>query len=152
MKLSMIAMLLLTLFACGTSIKDKEQVEMEMDAHIALNVINEYVANCNALKDPGKWVENHKLLSKEFKKDYKELIAEAYKNDPELGLGFDPIFNAQDYPEKGFEVSSVLPKERMVILRGIDMPDFILTTRLVETGNQWLLDGAGVVRIPKPKK
>lgn len=146
MKLFITMILLATLFACDAPTKE---ISKDFDAQISLEVLNDYVANCNDLKDPGKWVENHQLLSKDFKKDYKEMITQAYKDDPELGLGFDPIFNAQDYPEKGFKISSVLLEKRMVILEGIDMPTFTVATKLVEINGEWFLDGAGVIRIPK---
>ncbi len=149
MKPLIILTFLVTLFACETP---KKEVKTEVDARIALEVMNNYVANCNALKDPQKWVQNNRLLSHDFKEAYKSMIEDAFKEDPEMGLGFDPILNAQDFPEKGFKVSSVLLEKRMVILEGIDMPDFTVATRLVEINGKWLLDGAGAIRIPKPEK
>lgn len=149
MKLLTTLIFLATLFACDTPTKE---ISKDFDAQISLEVLNDYVANCNDLKDPGKWVENHKLLSKDFKKDYKEMMVQAYKDDPELGLGFDPILNAQDYPEKGFEIVSKDPESGMVKLQGVGGIGFEIDTRLVEVNGQWLLDGAGVIRIPKSKK
>lgn len=147
----MTLLVIATLFSCETSVKTTEnsQNKTEMDPQVALDVMNDYVSNCNALKDAGKWVENQGLLTREFKKDYKNMMEEAWKDDPEMGLGFDPIFNAQDYPEKGFEIKSVDSKTGVVTLQGVDWPDFIIATKLVEVNGKWLMDGAGVIRMNK---
>ncbi len=140
-----------TLFSCETSVKTTEnsQNKTEMDPQVALDVMNDYVANANAGKDAEKWVKNQKLLTDDFKKDYRKMMEDAWKDDPEMGLGFDPIFNAQDYPEKGFEIKSVDSKTGLVTLQGLDWPDFIVATKLIEVNGEWLVDGAGVIRIPK---
>lgn len=141
--------ILFTFVSCGTPTNnpDNSTGEKEMDPQIALDVMNDYVENCNARKDSDKWVENQKLLTDDFKKDYRKMMEDAWKDDPEMGLGFDPIFNAQDYPEKGFEIKSVDSKTGLVTLQGIDWPDFNVVTRLTKVNGMWLLDGAGVIRM-----
>jgi len=148
MKLILAAILITSLFACGTPNKDSNN-EQGMDPQISLNAMNDYVKSGSALKDPAKWVRNNQLLSPDFKKGYDKMISDAYKDDPEMGLGFDPILNAQDFPEKGFEIKSVDSKRGLVVLQGIDWSDFVVKTKLVEVNGQWLVDGAGVIRMPK---
>lgn len=151
MKKAMILLVVIGLFSCETSVETSENStdKTEMDPQVALDVMNDYVANCNALKDPEKWVENQKFLTEDFKKEYKQMMKEAWEDDPEMGLGFDPIFNAQDYPEKGFSIMAKNQKKGVVTLQGVDLPDFVVVTRLVAVDGQWLLDGAGVIRMPK---
>jgi hypothetical protein len=151
MKLLMTILLVATLFSCDTSVKKAESSpdKTEMDLLVALKVLNSYTANCNALKDAGKWVENQELLTEEFKKDYQKMMKEAWEDDPEMGLGFDPVFNAQDYPEKGFKfMRERRPENSKVDLQGIDS-DLIVTVRLKEVNGKWLVDGMGVIRMPK---
>lgn len=151
MKKLMTLLFIATLFSCETSVKttDSSPNKTEMDPQVALEVMNAYVANCNALKDAEKWLENQKLLTDDFKNDYKKMMKEAWENDPEMGLGFDPILDAQDFPEKGFEIKSVDSKTGLVVLQGVDWPDFIVATKLVEVNGKWLVDGAGAIRMPE---
>lgn len=149
MKNRLFLLLVTALFSCETPVKNQEAPRQEVvpDQQVALKVLNDYVSNCNALKDAGKWVENNDLLTADFKKDYNKIMREAWEDDPELGLGFDPIFNAQDYPEKGFKiVSNEEPRNPVITLRGIDM-DITVKVKLKEINNKWLVDGMGVIRM-----
>ncbi len=147
----MTLLIIATLFSCETSDKTTEnsQNKTEMDPQVALDVMNDYVANANAGKDAEKWVKNQQLLTDDFKKDYRKMMEDAWKDDPEMGLGFDPIFNAQDYPEKGFEIKSVDSETGLVTLQGVYWPEFIVATKLSQVNGVWLVDGAGVIRMPK---
>ncbi len=146
----MLLLLVSSLFSCETSVETtKSSLEkIEIDPQVALDVLNDYVANCNAMKDAGKWVENQKLLTDDFKKDYKKMMKEAWENDPEMGLGFDPIFDAQDYPDDGFKISSKKSSDdSIIILEGENGEN--VNVRLVEMNGKWLVDGAGAIRIPE---
>lgn len=149
MKILMILLLITSLFSCETSVTHTQstQTKNELDPQVALDVMNDYVASCNALKDAGKWVENSELLTDDFKKDYKQLMKEAWEDDPEMGLGFDPIFNAQDYSEKGYVISSFDEKSGLVILKGVDSPDYKVKLLVKMVDDHCLVDGAGVIRI-----
>ncbi|AEA45771.1 hypothetical protein [Fluviicola taffensis] len=136
--------------SCTTG--NKEVSNTDFDSLVALKFMNEYVALCNKRIDPKPWVGSNKLLSDAFKKEYKELFEIAYAEDPEMGLDFDPIFDAQDYPDKGFEISSLNSKTRTVIIQGIDSPDFKVTLKVKKINNEWLVDGAGVIGVPKNQR
>lgn len=121
---------------------------------IALSFINDYVKHCDNKESESKiteWIEGNKLVTKEFKKTYKDLIDEARKEEPELGLGFDPIFDAQDYPEEGFEFLTSDNGE-YVTVRGKDWPTFTTVIRVRLVGNKWMVDGAGIINIPQDKQ
>jgi hypothetical protein len=121
---------------------------------VALSFINDYVKHCDDKESEPKtteWIEGNKLVTKEFKKAYKNLIDEARRKEPELGLGLDPIFNAQDYPEKGFELLKSDNGE-YVTVRGKDWPTFTTVIRLILTGDKWIVDGAGIINIPEDRR
>jgi hypothetical protein len=121
---------------------------------VALTFINDYVKHCDNKGSESKtteWIEGNKLVTKEFKKAYRDLIDEGKKKEPELGLGFDPIFNAQDYPEKGFEFLKSDNGE-YVTVRGKDWPTFTTVIRIRLTGDRWMVDGAGIINMPQHKQ
>jgi len=121
----------------------------------AVAFANAYIANCNKEKSPlsvEQWVSANKLTTTRFKTELKKMLAEAYQEDPELGLDADPIFDAQDYPDKGFELDSFDSKTNYVVVKGKDQPDFKLTIKMVSEKNNWLVDGCGVINVPTAKR
>lgn len=132
------------------TIKPKDNLHVE----IALKFINSYVDNCNKMNHSIgilEWVNSNSLTTNSFKTELKSIIEEANKFDPEMGLETDPIFDAQDYPEKGFEFESFDRKTNFMILKGKDWPDFKLTLKMVFKNNNWLIDGCGIINIPTEK-
>ncbi len=124
-------------------------------ADIALTFINLYVDNCNKLKESLgilEWVNSNEMTTNQFKTKVKSIIDQAYKKDPEIGLGFDPIFDAQDYPDKGFELEIFDSKTNFIVVKGKNWADFKLTIKLVMEDNKWLIDGCGIVNIPHDKR
>jgi len=69
-----------------------------------------------------------------------------------MGLGADPIFDAQDYPSKGFELESIDETTNYLTMKGKDWSEFKLTMKVVEENGKWLVDGCGIVNIPKDKR
>ena len=121
----------------------------------AVAFLNAYVANCNKEKGALKvdeWVISSKLTTTRFKTELKKMVAEAYEEDPELGLDADPIFDAQDYPDKGFELDSFDSQTNYVVVKGKGWPDFKLTVKMVLENNSWLVDGCGVINVPPTKR
>ena len=66
---------------------------------------------------------------------------------PELGLGFDPIFDAQDYPDIGYRIKSFDSKTGIVQLESSDNLGYHAKVRVKLIGNKTLVDGAGVIRM-----
>ncbi len=115
---------------------------------IALKFINAYVEHCNNNEDSVgimEWVNNCKMTTPLFNEDLKRILDEAYKADPEMGLDVDPIFNAQDYPEKGFEFVSFDKKSLMVMLKGKDWPEYKLKVQVGFLNGYWLVNGCGMI-------
>ena len=76
----------------------------------------------------------------------------ARKADPELGLDADPVLDAQDFPEKGFELNNCDSTAGYVSVKGKDWKDFFLVLKVVHENNQWLVDGVGIINISFDKR
>lgn len=118
------------------------------DCNVAVKFINDYTEFTSSKKaaDDSAWIAHNPLLTGNFKLTYKNLLDSARKADPELGLDFDPIFDAQDYPNKGFELNNCDSTAGYVSVRGKDWKEFILALKVIHQNDQWLVDGAGVDR------
>lgn len=124
--------------------------EIEIEIENALEFINSYVLNCNKMKESievTKWVDSCKLVSANFKRRVKSLVTEAMISEPEIGLDADPIFDAQDYPEKGFELDYFDQNTQCIYLKGKNWPSFKLTIIMIKEDNQWFVDGCGKINI-----
>lgn len=126
------------------------------DPSIALQFINDYVAFSN---ERGKaqlglveWVSKQTTVTEHFKKELRSIVEKAEKEDPELGLGFDPIFDAQDYPGNGFELDKLDNKTGYLIVKGIELEGHKVTMKIKLVNGSWLVDGAGIVNIPEGKR
>lgn len=121
----------------------------------ALAFINGYLENANRMKQAigiVDWVNSNKLSTDRFKKELKRIIDKAYKNEPELGVGADPIFDAQDNPDEGFVLDSFDGKSNYLVVRGVDMPDFKVVMKIKNENGVWLVDGCGIINIPAEKR
>lgn len=127
-------------------------------AESAKSFINEYKIFCdNAYKVKPKvtdiqWIQKNTKVTDNFKKAHKKLILDARKKDPEMGLDFDPIFDAQDYPDEGFKLFACSDQSDYVTLNGVDWEVFRVVVKVIKTDKGWLVDGAGVINIPKNKR
>ena len=92
-----------------------------------------------------QWVNSNSYLSDAFKQVVQKKITDARKEDPELGLDFDPILNAQDYPDKGYRAKEIqiAGDKAYVVMEGIGAPDFKVSVDLVSINNQWKINGIG---------
>ena len=127
----------------------KVTTKPKFDATIGLRFINDYVQFCNnrkSIEQERAWVAQNQYLSPRFKAVYKKLMEDAYKEDPELGLDYDPIFNAQDYPDKGFSILRIDTKKRLLFVVGNNWKEFQLTLKLVYQKNKWLVDSIGAIK------
>lgn len=121
----------------------------------ALKFINGYVENANLMGkaiETREWANQNPLASEHFKRTLNQLIGDAEKADPELGLDFDPILDAQDYPDEGFKVEEADEETGYVTVAGKKWTDFKVKMKLVRAGQQWLVDGCGVINIPEEEQ
>ena len=121
----------------------------------ALEFINGYIDDLNKREDQidlVEWANSNKLVTAEFKKDLSRIIDEANREDPDWGLGYDPILDAQDYPESGFEIESFDPISNLVHFKGIDWDEFKVTLKAKFVDELWLVDGCGDVNLSEEDK
>ena len=138
----------------GSNIRSVKQYKASQ-TELALRFINEYVENCDKLENAVvlvDWIESNQLVTESFKAELTRIVAEAKKKDPELGLDFDPIFHAQDYPEKGFKLESVDESSGYLVVQGINWPQFRLRMKAKHVNGKWLLDGCGIINIPADQR
>jgi len=145
----------LLLFACNTKTNHKSpEADDTSRRDVAIKFINDYVKYCNSdtsRLNSVKWVESNELTTTEFKQSYKDIIEKASKEDPEMGLGFDPIFDSQDYPEKGFEFLKSYD-DGFIIVKGIDWPDFTIVIKIKSVKGKWMVNGAGIINVPEDRR
>jgi hypothetical protein len=162
MKSLIITVFCLGLFSCNSENKTKPETSTAPakeqpvpDFNVALNFINDYAqfcANRDQRSNEADWIKQNSLLTGNFKSRYKSLLDSAQKKDPELGLGSDPIFDAQDFPEKGFSLLKIDTLNRYVTVAGNDWNEFELVLKVEQENNKWLVDGAGVINVPEDKR
>jgi hypothetical protein len=139
-------------------IENKEQSEstiLEEKTQTALKFMNAYVENCNQMASAIEvvaWVDARDEVTLDFRNELKKIMDEAYASDPEMGLGADPLFDAQDWPEEGFEVDAIEEGTEYVTLKGKNWPQFKVTLKVIDKNGKWLIDGCGMVNIPEDKK
>ena len=138
-----------------TTLPDTKTVLMSSSgAATALTFINDYVKNRNTMDETEtlQWVNTHLEVTQEFKDSLTHLITKARLQDPELGLDADPIFDAQDNPEEGFELLSTDSKSGYITVRGKQWKEFKLNLKMKNEEGRWLVDGCGIVNIPLEKR
>ena len=126
------------------------ETQTELNPEIAVDFINSYIENANKIREAveiREWVKSSELVTDNFKTELVNMITEAFKSEPEYGLGFDPILDAQDYPEEGFLLSSYDSTSNIATVAGKQWTAFVLNIKLTNQNGQTLVDGCGVVNI-----
>jgi hypothetical protein len=103
----------------------------------ALHFINDYVNNCNQMnKAVGvqEWVNTSDLASDSLRAIVKKAVEEA---DAETGLEYDPIFNAQDYPEEGFDLEAADEANSVVYVKGKNNTKYVLKMQMIRENGVW---------------
>jgi len=154
MRIIGVLLVVVILSSCGSN-SNSTVVQSKPNYQVALDFINSYKEFCDS-RDPGKdifaWINENQLVTDNFKQLHKNLIEKAVELDPELGLGFDPIFDAQDYPDEGFEILTSDDNTGYLTVRGKDWVEFNLSMKLIKSEDRWLVDGCGVINIPETKR
>ena len=134
---------------------EAKAIEENTPVDVALTFINSYVIDCNKIKESvgyTAFVNASKLTTNNFKTELKKIVDEANRIDPEMGLDFDPIVDAQDYPDQGFELESFDIKSNFIVVKGKNADNFKVTIKVIKKENKWLVDGCGIVNIPEDKR
>lgn len=142
----------LFLFGCNSK---KEKKSTDLNYQVALNFLNSYIENSNKMKDAIgiiEWTKMTPFATESLKKELENMVNTALKQDPEIGLDFDPFFDAQDYPDEGVELDDFNAQTGYVTVKGIKWKSFKVTIKVVYQNGQTLVDGCGVVNIPVNKR
>lgn len=125
------------------------------EAQVAAGFMNRYLAYLEDVverrseQSVSDWLAADGQAAPEFVAAYRQLEAEGYAHDPEMGWGVDLLLDAQDHPDQGFALAACSEEPGVVILRGVDWPQFEVAVRVSPSaqGNQVL--GAGLVNVPE---
>lgn len=123
----------------------------ELNSDVALQFINNYTRNSNREKNALttiEFVNKSPLVTTSFKHELSNLIESAIIEDPESGLGFNPIVNAQDYDEDGFIIKTFDSSTGYLTAHGKVWKSFEVTMKVIQQGDEILVDGCGAINIP----
>lgn len=142
--------------SCGESSNSKiENVKSlsTRDYGVALKFINDYNKEfLNPHSEALDWLSKNKTITQNLVEQYKQMLDSVEIADPELGLEFDPIVNAQDSDEQGFEIKKIDSILGYVTVRGKSAPNFEIVLKVIEKNGVTLVDGSGVINIPESKR
>lgn len=130
----------------------KETKKDNSPENTALTFINSYIEDCNKMKKSVgylSFVKSSTLTTNSFKTELQKIVDDAEEENSEMGLDFDPIIDGQDYPEEGFELKHFDTKTNFIIVKGKNWAEFEVTMKLILENEKWLIDGCGIVNIPK---
>ncbi|MEO8774172.1 MAG: hypothetical protein ABI263_01595 [Gelidibacter sp.] len=114
----------------------------------ALDFINSYIESIDQLEIL-EFARNSSLATEKLKAELENIVILAWEENPRIGLLADPLFDAQDYPPKGFELHAFNSKTGYVIVKGIEWEDFKVAMRVVNEDGHILVDGCGEVNMPE---
>lgn len=128
--------------ATGSDYKTAQEPSYEV-ALTFLHSYLDYLNDRNVKIGRVEWIRKQTTVTENFKTTLTKFI------ESSEFLDFDPILDAQDYPE-GFEIYET--DSEFVIVKGTDWPGFKLTLKLLKVGKEWLVDGSGVINVPKERR
>lgn len=176
MKNIYLILILMTIFGCDNNKKEKKvtkkpekriEAKSEINSknenlsknyNVALKFINDYIYYSNNSDEEEvengiiKWVNSNQNVSQEFKNELTKMINEANENDPEIGLGFDPILDTQDFSHNGFKLSEFDGNSNYLSVESKNLKDFKVRMKIKKINNKWLVDGCGAVNIPEVER
>lgn len=124
---------------------------VDQNYQVALDFLNSYIENNHTLETI-EFVKASPLATENLKTELENIVIRAWEENPKIGLQFDPLFDAQDYPHKGVALVDFNPNTGYVTVKGIEWDDFRVVLRVVNEDGHILVDGCGVVNIPEEKR
>ncbi len=141
MKKIIILLLSFLILSCSNTTTYNEENKITLDTNVAVDFINQYIVNIQNKEEIVVWIEKNPLLTKEFKKAYKNFMNNEVPDAP----SGDPILNAQDYPSEGFEVKEINKDKGIVIIKGVNWEEFTLNIQLVYVEEKTLVNACGII-------
>jgi hypothetical protein len=131
---------------------ETEKIVNTLKPQVAIDFFNAYIANCNKYEnaiDIIEWTKASTYATSSFKKELETLVEQAWKEDPELGLGYDPILYAQDYPDEGVELLDFNSETGYLTVKGIKWESFQVSMKVLNENGKTLVDGCGAINMSK---
>lgn len=151
--------------SCGSKSQDKDKsahnvtesgdVSVDNSADVAQHFLNQYIENMfhfESYADIVDWIESNDYVTADFKNEYTHLVNKAYEKDPQMGLVFDPIIDAQDFPSEGFEVESYDSITKLVVLKWKNWEEFKVHAKIKQINEVWKFDGCGVINMQEEER
>jgi len=155
-KLAFLLFFIVSLASCQPKKEDTAEVtKTTVDYKVAIQFISDYARFLNTSTDPKatlSWIQHNQLLTSDFKENYTRIMEEGWKEDPELGLGFDPVFDGQDYPDNNYTITAIDSLSGFVTVSSDSWKEFEVVIRVIQNGKQSLVDGSGIINIPENKR
>ena len=133
------------------TVNNLDKVETkDLDPQVAVNFMNSYIKSTMD-GDIGvlEFTESNPNASENLKHELEKMLNKAWEEDPIVGLGFDPFFDAQDFPMK-LELADFNKDSGYAHLKGLkEWDEYRVTIKLTNHNGKTLVDGCGVVNIPK---
>lgn len=124
-----------------------ESASIEENYQVGVDFLNNYIESMENLEIL-EFVKNSELASEDLKNALEDLVIKSWEENPKIGLLFNPLFDAQDYPSEGVEKYSFDPAKGIVVVQGINWKDFKVAMRIIEEDGHLLVDGCGAVNMP----
>lgn len=142
------SLLLLFAFARSAMAEDAESAA----ARVAQEFINDYLQLIQSpdyrTEERARRFRSDARLSKEFKERFARMEREIHRVS-EIGWDYDPVLNAQDFPDRGFRVVDLKAggKDRMVgKLKALEPGWPSVPFSVVLEGEHWKIDSIGAIR------
>lgn len=143
----------------GLAVDDKDSLAskgsvdsmLQMKQNYALDFVNNYlnriVGDGEYHQDLMEWLANDNSTSIRFRNELDSLITKAEEDDPEIGLGYDPIIEGQDYAA-AYELDYYDADKDFFLLRGI-VPEnaYTVKIRIVDREGRLWVDGCGEINM-----
>lgn len=133
-----------------------EEKSTEINAQVGIDFLHSYIKN-NTSSGEGleivEWTKSSTFVTDKFKNTLEKMVSDAWKAEPEYGLGFDPILDAQDNPDS-FEVLELNQETGHLIAKGkgAGWDSFKVSMKLVNQNGKTLVDGCGAVNLSEDKR
>lgn len=138
-------------FTDNTLEKDKNL--KNLDPEVAVNFLNSYIkSSIDGEIGILEFTESNPNATEDLKSELERMLNKALEKDPIVGLGFDPFFDAQDFPME-VALADFDKESGYLQLKGLkDWEEYRVTMRLINNNGRTMVDGCGVVNIPKTKQ
>ncbi len=118
-------------------------------AEKALEFCHQYIARplgdreyCDELMG---WLDSNDMTTSSFRSTLDIILKKAYEEEPELGLGYDPILVGQDYAQS-YELGYYDEVNDYFVLTGVgEESQFEIKIRIVEIDGRLLVDACGEI-------